>query len=567
MEPNMLLDNRYRIISTLGKGGMSTVYLAENIKLGTLWAIKEIPKREGLGIDLLIEPNILKRLNHSALPRIYDIIEDSRSMFIIMDYIDGISLDKELSKVGRFTEDVVVDWAIQLCDVLSYLHNFKPYPIIYRDMKPSNIMLTKEGKIKLIDFGIAREYKRQSDNDTVYIGTRGYAAPEQYGGGQTNVATDIYNLGVTLYHLLTGKNPNDPPYELKPVRYFNKFLSREIEEIILKCTKQNPYERYGSADELREDIKRLVRVTYHEKDTSQKPYEVTGMNYSTFKRLVLTIWDNTEFACELAYVIAKNTDLRILLVDLDLLGPKVDLYLNVKKYPEWITIEGMPQNTGLNIVMDIAERGNISAELIFGASVKRSELKNLFILTGNYRLDNYEYYSDDSLLKLIDKAYQSFDITILAVNKSIYDSFTVISLAKSDYNLIPLRADIDNIREFNSLLVFLKEKQHIPLDKSKFIAFEYDPSVNLSTAALNSATGQNFLGSVRYSRRRARYHNLKPPYARRLEKQVFYDYMDIMSKLNITRKIGLSDRLKNLAEGLARRFRRTAGNVEKLAGR
>jgi cellulose biosynthesis protein BcsQ len=567
MERGILLDGRYRMVCTLGKGGMSTVYLAENIKLGTLWAIKEIPKRADSKIDMLVEPNILKKLNHPALPRIYDIIDDSNYIFIIVDYIDGTSLDKELARVGKFPENTVISWADQICDVLRYLHNFKPNPIIYRDMKPSNIMLTSEGNIKLIDFGIAREYKAQSDNDTVYIGTRGYAAPEQYGGGQTNIATDIYNLGVTLYHLLTGKNPNGPPYEIKPVRHFDESLSDEIEQIILKCTKQNPYERYKSVDELKEDLNNIGKTSNDEKNDSLKAEAAhsNGIN-PTFKRLVLTIWNNAEFACELAYVLSKHTSLNVLLADLDLLAPKADLYLNVKKYPERITVEGMPGSTGLNMVMDIIERGSISAELISGASVKRNELRNLFVLTGNYKLDNYEYYSDDNLIKFIDKAYQGFDITILAVNKSIYDSFTVISLARADYNIIPLRADIDNIREYNSYLVFLKEKQNVPLEKSKFVAFEYDSSVNLSAAVLNEVTGHNYLGSVRYSKRRARYRNLKVPYAKRIEKPILYDYMDIMSKLNISRKTSMIDRFSNWANGILRTVQETCRKCRKTCG-
>ena len=166
---------------------MSRVYLGENIKLGTLWAIKEIKKTNDRKIDFYVEPNILKKLSHPALPRIFDIIESDEFLYIIVDYIEGDSLDKALINEGKFDEKTVLGWTRQICDVLLYLHNLKPNPVIYRDMKPANIILTKEGCIKLIDFGIAREFKSDSDSDTVYIGTRGYAAPEQYGSGQSSV--------------------------------------------------------------------------------------------------------------------------------------------------------------------------------------------------------------------------------------------------------------------------------------------------------------------------------------------------------------------------------------------
>lgn len=252
-----LLDGKYKILKVLGTGGMSRVYLSENVKLGTLWAIKEIDKFSNSKADLLVEPNILKKLNHRALPRIFDIIEDEKNIYIVEDYIEGIPLDKKLLRWGRLPERTVVMWAQQICDVLIYLHTLKPNPIIYRDMKPSNIILTGQGQIKLIDFGISREYKGESTNDTTYIGTRGYAAPEQYGRAQTDVRTDIYSLGVTLYHLLTGKSPKESPFEIRPIREFDKNLSVGIEYIITKCTKSDPNQRYQSVNELLEDILNL----------------------------------------------------------------------------------------------------------------------------------------------------------------------------------------------------------------------------------------------------------------------------------------------------------------------
>lgn len=254
-----LFDNKYKIERVLGKGGMGTVYLARNVKLGTLWAIKQVNKNVGENVDLLAEPNMLKKLNHPSLPRIFDIIEDEESIYIIEDYIEGDSLDKVIKDAGRFPEKTVVDWAKQLCEVLIYLHTQKPNPIIYRDMKPANIIVNSEGKVKLIDFGISREYKKGSDSDTTYIGTRGYAAPEQYGTSQTDARTDIYSLGVTLYHLITGKSPNEPPYEIKPVRQLDKKLSRGIEYIINKCTALDPQRRYQSVKQLLNDLNNIKK--------------------------------------------------------------------------------------------------------------------------------------------------------------------------------------------------------------------------------------------------------------------------------------------------------------------
>lgn len=259
MIDNTLFDGKYRILKILGSGGMGSVYLAENVKLNTLWAVKEINKNANSQVDFLAEPNILKKLNHHALPRIFDILETDDNIYIIEDFVDGITLEEKLKKTKRIPEKQIIEWAKQICEVLLYLHTLKPNPIIYRDMKPSNIMLTKEGKIKLIDFGIAREYKKESKSDTTYIGTKGYAAPEQYGTSQTDSRTDIYSLGITLYHLITGKSPNEPPYEIKPVRHFNSKLSRGIEVIIGKCTKQDPRQRYQSMKKLLFDLNNIEK--------------------------------------------------------------------------------------------------------------------------------------------------------------------------------------------------------------------------------------------------------------------------------------------------------------------
>jgi serine/threonine-protein kinase len=253
---NDIIDGRYKIIETIGKGGMSVVYKAINIKLNNVWTIKEVTLDPKAGIDFLAEPNILKHLDHTALPRIVDIISEKNKLYIVMDYIDGTSLNVLLEQSMTIPEEKIVTWAKELCEVLRYLHS-QPNPIIYRDMKPGNIMLTKEGKIKLIDFGIARQYKENSTADTVIIGTRGYAAPEQYGNHQTDVRTDIYSLGITLYHLVTGKGPNDPPYELVPVRDINDKLSQGIEYIIAKCTQQDPKQRYQKVDELIYDLENI----------------------------------------------------------------------------------------------------------------------------------------------------------------------------------------------------------------------------------------------------------------------------------------------------------------------
>lgn len=256
---NTTFNDTYEIKSIIGKGGMSTVYLAEHKRLHTRWAMKEVRKQQGTRFDFLAESNILKRLQHPMLPRIVDIFEDRDCIYIVEDFVEGITLDGLLKQQKKVDEPQGLQWLRDLCGVLTYLHGQRPHPIIYRDMKPSNIMLQPDGSLKLIDFGIAREYKQESNADTTYIGTKGYAAPEQFGKAQTDARTDIYSLGVTMYHLLTGKSPYEPPYQFVPVRQLVPELSHGIEYILNKCVQSEPADRYQTVDELVDDLDHIYR--------------------------------------------------------------------------------------------------------------------------------------------------------------------------------------------------------------------------------------------------------------------------------------------------------------------
>ncbi len=259
LEVGSLVDGKYKILNKVGQGGMSVVYLAMNERANKQWAVKEVRKDGVLDFEsvkqgLVAETDILKKLSHKHLPSIIDVIDTEDSFIIIMDYVQGNSLDKALREFGAQPQEDVIEWSKQLCDVLGYLHTRQP-AIIYRDMKPANVMLKPDGSISLIDFGTAREHKASKVEDTTCLGTRGYAAPEQYGGmGQTDARTDIYCLGATIYHLVTGMNPSQPPYEIRPITQIDPSLSTGLEKIILKCTQNDPADRYQSCAELMYDL-------------------------------------------------------------------------------------------------------------------------------------------------------------------------------------------------------------------------------------------------------------------------------------------------------------------------
>lgn len=281
-----LVDGKYRIIAQTGKGGMSTVWLALNEAVNKQWAIKEVKKSSPSTSDQIIKQNlvteagILRHLKHPHLPSIVDIFNEDDTFLIVMDYIEGRTLSDILKEQGRQPQADVVDWALQICSVFKYLHSLNP-PIIYRDMKPGNVMLKPDGNIMVIDFGTAREYKHQSSEDTIHLGTKGYAAPEQFQDNhqQTDPRTDIYNLGATMYHLVTGKNPSKPPFKFLPIRQVDRTLSSGLESIILKCVAPDPNERYQTVDDLEfalEHYQELEVETIKQKSAAYRKWVTLG---------------------------------------------------------------------------------------------------------------------------------------------------------------------------------------------------------------------------------------------------------------------------------------------------
>lgn len=245
-EGEQYLFMRYRILGRLGIGGTSQVYLAVDEKIQRNRALKLVDKHKlpdgGLWKQ---EWQMFQKLHHPRIAELYDVVETENRICFVMEYVEGCTL-KQLMDAGKiFSEQQVLEFAGQLCGILSYLHQQKP-PIIYRDLKPSNLMLCPDGSLVLIDFGTAREYRAEKEKDTIFWGTVGYASPEQTEGwGQTDARSDLYSVGVILYELANGE------------RFFRdkvKVPETAMEEIIEKCTRYHPKERYQSCRELENDL-------------------------------------------------------------------------------------------------------------------------------------------------------------------------------------------------------------------------------------------------------------------------------------------------------------------------
>lgn len=246
-----IVKNKYKIERILGQGATSVVYLCRNIELGNLWALKHMAKTSNH--QLLSEKRILEKLNHICLPKLADVFEDDNGKYIVVSYIEGIPLNRIMETQGLIPEKTVISWAKLICEVLIYLHTLST-PIIYRDLKPHNIIITRDNRPVLIDFGISREYKGTDRKDTVRAGTPLYAAPEQLTNGISDARSDIYGLGVTLHQLLAGCFPESGIDRLSQT---NNKISKNMNYIIRKCIEYSSEDRYQSVNELLSDLNNI----------------------------------------------------------------------------------------------------------------------------------------------------------------------------------------------------------------------------------------------------------------------------------------------------------------------
>ena len=286
LEPGATLQDRYLVLGILGAGGMSAVYKGRDLHFPNVTKLVAVKEMINLAADPTMhemivrnferEADILATLSHPAIPRIFDYFSQASSSYLAMEFIEGKDLEALLQDAKDFLpEEQIVTWAIELCDVLTYLHNHKPQPVVFRDMKPSNIMVDHHEHIRLIDFGIARVF--QPGQKGTMIGTEGYSPPEQY-RGEASPPGDIYALGATLHHLLTRRDPRaEAPFSFpdRPIRQLNPRVSPELDGAIIQALSYDPKDRYPSAEAFKQALfsaaKRTGLLTGTEASSVLKP--------------------------------------------------------------------------------------------------------------------------------------------------------------------------------------------------------------------------------------------------------------------------------------------------------
>jgi len=267
---NTIVGSRYRVVRALGGGGMKLVYLAEDLRLAARpCALAEMvdsitnPQMQSQAVAAFQrEADMLAELNNEHIPRIYDRFNEQNRHYLVMEFVDGVTLEQALKAAGgKLDQDRVLAIALQILDTLDYLHNLEP-PVIYRDLKPSNVMLTPGGQVKLIDFGIARHFQPLSN--ATMIGTQGYAPPEQY-RGKVEVRSDLYALGATIHHALTGRDPTtEPPFSFPPLKKVLLNVTPALAELVDHALSYDVEKRIASASDFK---RRLLAIQLYSSTT------------------------------------------------------------------------------------------------------------------------------------------------------------------------------------------------------------------------------------------------------------------------------------------------------------
>jgi serine/threonine protein kinase len=264
----IILNNRFRIRRVIASGGMSTVYEVDDQRLSGRWALKELhtisqdsEEQATIQQQFKKEAEILSQLTHPNLAKVVDYFFEDGREFLVEDFVEGKDLLSLYEVTDEFSEEQVTSWALQVCECLIYIHG---RGIVYRDLKPSNILLTEDGTVKLLDFGIARMYTAGKEQDTIIMGTPGFSPPEQYGKSQTDARSDIFSLGATIHFLLSRQDPGGNPFVFQPLRALNPKVSRKLEALVSRATRTNPDERFQSALEFRDALQKGEAIVVRE---------------------------------------------------------------------------------------------------------------------------------------------------------------------------------------------------------------------------------------------------------------------------------------------------------------
>ncbi|MBN2557331.1 MAG: protein kinase, partial [Clostridia bacterium] len=455
------------------------VYLGHDEIIGAERIIKEIQKSKKNQPN---DYNTLKKLKHPGIPEIMDAFEENGSFYIVMQYVEGRNLKEAVEIDGCRDESEAMGITLDILEAVDYLQSIKPEPVIHGDIKPENIILSKDRAV-LIDFGSA-------GNDT---GSSGFCAPERLAGIRKSLSSDIYSCGEILHYLITGK--------VKKVFGKEKAIQMDagLFRVIEKSTGRAPSERYARASEMASELRRLQEL------------RKTGMPAGAGIRSIC-FYGNSEMACEAGLVAGKHGK-KVLVADLDMLSPRIDLICGIRKY-EYSLQDFM---------------GGLPSDL---KSKCTKVNKNLFLLPCRNDFENYETAGAGMVAKIMGACAGTFDAVMFACCGFPYDSYLADAIFLSDKIIFPIEKGAPDIRKYNSIVRFMTGRQNLPADKMNYVGYNYTKGI-LDGGVASGASEAAWLGSVPFCRNRAGMYSEGKSYVKSFDKKNFREYSKILKKLGV----------------------------------
>ena len=418
-------------------------------------------------------------MHHIGLPHIYDVFENENSNFIVIEHIEGNNLKKIIDDKSDLPEDRNIKIIKELLHIVRYLHTLRPTPIIHGDIKPSNIIISNDRTV-LIDFASVNSQK----------GTSSFLAPERLVGTKKNTASDIYSIGLVIYYIFTGKNK-------KIFSDYDSSINEKIKNIIEKCTKKNPNERYKNIGLIINDIEKVV--LYSRIDTTK-----------TISK-VITIHGCSSLSIELSYILAKYSRKKTLLVDTNIFDSEIGLKLVDSKCKFYLQ----------DFIIDDTSK-------LF----KTRQNRNLSILPCRADIESYENLNSNILESIIKKYYNQFDVIIINSNDFIYDALCMSSIYLSDIVIYSIINGITDIRKYNAIINFLYTRQNISKSRFMFVQFNIN-NESIRKSLTSKAIEGKWLEDIPFSNKRTLINSIGGNYSIKMENKIRRRYIKLIKKLNI----------------------------------
>ncbi len=546
-----LIAGRYRVVEAKGE-----TLLAENVRTGVRWALRPVASFRSPAVAAL-----LAELRHPALPRVLEEIEHEGVAFLVVEFVEGETLEEAAERSGgRIAPLESVRWMSAVARAVDFLHWQEPEPLLHLDVKPSNVVIGVRGSPCLIDFGAALPLTEGRAGSPLH-GTPGYAAPEVATGRGARIESDVFSLGATLARLLTGRAPD--PSSPFSARALMSDMDAALARIVARCCALEPVDRFGSANEVAAELEGLLplmggrgadgeeetearrkgrapdpgekkeRRTDRRADRETKGSSRPAPPAGAAGRLPpspLCVWDSAAFGCEFASVLAAEGR-RVLVVDADLLNPRADLLLGLREERRSSSATTrLFGGGGLDEAMEEHARGRLTPDAV-AAIARPTAVRGVWALAGDYRMEDYEYYSAEGLAAALRAAGAAFDAVVVLCGRFLYDTFTCLALMLSEAVVVPVRGSVGDFREFNRYIAFLASRRQLDRSRVRFVAIDYHPGADLGWGTMDELAGGAFVGCVSDAPRRRTMASAGRSHAAGMEERSLREYRALLPRL------------------------------------